>query len=267
MLIVVLAALAAGACFASAGLLQQRAARTRTEDESLSPRLLGDLVRQPMWLGGITLAVLSYGFQALALANGPLSVVQPLIVMEVVFALPVAARLNHVHMGKRDWFGAVLVTGGLAGGLWAAAPSRGDPQCTRRAVAGRPARRRRPGGGSTAGRTSGEWPAAGLVLRGGRRGGDGHAVGAVRHHHQPPAAGLRPVVHRLADVPARRRQHRRSAAHPERVQQRPARGQHAGHRRDRAGHGGGHRRGPLRGEPGRRRSDGTCWPRSVPPWR
>lgn len=127
MLIVVLAALAAGACFASAGLLQQRAARTRTSDESLSPRLLGDLVRQPMWLGGITLAVLSYGFQALALANGPLSIVQPLIVMEVVFALPVSARLNHVRMGRRDWFGAVLVTGGLAAALWAARPTRGDP--------------------------------------------------------------------------------------------------------------------------------------------
>lgn len=127
MWIVFPAALAAGGCFAAAGLLQQRAASTRTSDEALSPKLLLDLVRQPMWLAGISLAVLSYGFQAVALAFGPLSVVQPLIVMEVVFALPVAARLHGMHMAKRDWLGALLVTAGLAVALFGAAPSQGDP--------------------------------------------------------------------------------------------------------------------------------------------
>lgn len=128
MLIAVLAAIAAGACFASAGLLQQRAASTKAPDESLSPRLLADLARQPMWLGGIGLAVASYGFQALALANGPLSVVQPLIVLEVVFALPLSARLNHVRMRLRDWGGAGMVTGGLALALFMASPSKGNPR-------------------------------------------------------------------------------------------------------------------------------------------
>lgn len=127
-LIAVLAAIAAGACFASAGLLQQRAASTRAPDESLSPRLLADLARQPMWLGGISLAVASYGFQGLALANGPLSVVQPLIVLEVVFALPLSARINHVKMRLRDWAGACMVTGGLALALFMAAPSKGAPR-------------------------------------------------------------------------------------------------------------------------------------------
>lgn len=128
MLIAVLAALASGACFASAGLLQQRAAHTKTGDEGLSARLLADLARQPMWLGGISLAVLSYGFQAVALNFGPLSVVQPLIVMEVVFALPIAAKLDRLRLGWRDWLGAGMVTGGLAAALYLADPSAGKPQ-------------------------------------------------------------------------------------------------------------------------------------------
>lgn len=128
MLIAVLAAIAAGACFASAGLLQQRAASALDSDESLSPRLLADLARRPMWLAGIGLAVGSYGFQALALAFGPLSMVQPLIVLEVVFALPLSARLHHLRMKARDWGGAVAVAGGLALALVAAAPSSGEPE-------------------------------------------------------------------------------------------------------------------------------------------
>ena len=124
--IAISSALAAGLCFAVAGILQQRAASTRTPDESLSGRLLVDLAGEPMWLAGIGLAVLSYGFQALALAFGPLALVQPLIAAEVVFALPLAARLDRVPLQPRDWLGAVMVVGGLAVAIAAAAPSRGQ---------------------------------------------------------------------------------------------------------------------------------------------
>lgn len=126
MLIAVLAALAAAASFAGAGILQQRAASQRPDDEALSPRLLTDLARRPMWLAGIGLAVLSYAFQGLALAFGPLSLVQPLIVTELIFALPVAARLNNVRMRARDWLGALAVAGGLAVAIVAASPSGGE---------------------------------------------------------------------------------------------------------------------------------------------
>ncbi|HET7329079.1 MAG TPA: DMT family transporter [Nocardioidaceae bacterium] len=130
MLIAVVAALAAGACFAFAGILQQRVAATRPEGESLSPRLLRDLVRQRLWVAGISLAFLSYAFQGLALAFGPLSLVQPLIVSELIFALPVAARLHNMKLGWRSWIGAVAVGGGLAVAIVAAAPEEGDPQAS-----------------------------------------------------------------------------------------------------------------------------------------
>ncbi len=128
----VLAAIVAGLCFASAGILQQRVASTRPEGESMSPSLLRDLARQKLWVAGISLAVLSYGFQSVALAFGPLSLVQPLIVTELIFALPLSARLHHLSLGGRDWLGALAVGGGLAIAVVSASPSQGDPSATPR---------------------------------------------------------------------------------------------------------------------------------------
>ncbi|WP_240134554.1 DMT family transporter [Streptomyces sp. MUM 178J] len=126
----VVASLAAAACFALAGVLQQRAAARRPDEESLSPALVRHLVRQPMWLGGIGLAVLAYGFQALALAHAPLSLVQPLIVCELVFAIPLAARLARTRLGPREWAGTAAVTCGLAVALLAARPQGGSTEAS-----------------------------------------------------------------------------------------------------------------------------------------
>ncbi|HET7329090.1 MAG TPA: DMT family transporter [Nocardioidaceae bacterium] len=127
MLIAILAAVVAGACFAMAGILQQRVANTRPEGESLSPRLLADLVKQRLWVAGIGLAFLAYAFQGLALAFGPLSLVQPILVVELVFAIPVSAWLHHMKVGWRNWCGVVAVGGGLAVAIAAASPHGGDP--------------------------------------------------------------------------------------------------------------------------------------------
>lgn len=131
MIVVVLAALGAGACFAGAGVLQQRAASARPADEALSWRLVWHLLRQRLWVTGIGLAVVAYGFQALALAFGPLSLVQPLIVCELLFAIPLSARLHGVRLGTREWVGTLAVAGGLAAALATARPSGGDPATAR----------------------------------------------------------------------------------------------------------------------------------------
>lgn len=121
-----LAAVVAGGCFAGANILQQRVASTRPEGESLSWKLLADLARQRLWLAGIGLAVLSYGFQSVALAFGPLALVQPLILSELVVAIPLSARLYDERLGARDWLGVVAVAGGLGTAIAAASPSGGD---------------------------------------------------------------------------------------------------------------------------------------------
>lgn len=126
--ITVLASLCAGVCFGVAGVMQQWAASARPDAEALTARLLGRLARDPLWLGGIGLAVVAYAFQSLALAYGPLSLVQPLIVTELLFAVPLSAWLHRLRLGRREWFGTVAVAAGLALTLLSARPHGGDPQ-------------------------------------------------------------------------------------------------------------------------------------------
>ncbi|GGW71524.1 DMT family transporter [Streptomyces griseoloalbus] len=126
--IAVLASLAAGVCFAVAGVMQQWAAAARPDAEALTARLLGHLARDRLWLCGIALAVVAYGFQSLALAFGPLSLVQPLIVAELVFAVPLSARLHRLRLGRREWSGTLAVAVGLTLALVSARPHGGDPR-------------------------------------------------------------------------------------------------------------------------------------------
>jgi drug/metabolite transporter (DMT)-like permease len=126
-IVAVLAGLAAGGCFALSGVLQQQVASGRPPDESMSLRLILDLVRQRRWLVGLGLAVVSYALQALALAFGPLAVVQPLLVTELLFAIPLSARIRGRRIGLREWGGAGAVAGGLALGIAASDPRGGTP--------------------------------------------------------------------------------------------------------------------------------------------
>lgn len=121
------AALVAGICLAATGLLQQEAASQEPSDRQFSLQLIADLARNRMWLAGIGAAVASYGFQAVALATGPLTLVQPLVVAELLFAIPISARRHHVKLRWREWTGLLAVTGGLVVGIVAADPHRGNP--------------------------------------------------------------------------------------------------------------------------------------------
>lgn len=125
MLIAVLAAIAAGSSFSVGAVLQQSAARQMPEDVALSWRLIATLVRRPVWLLGIGSDFVSFGLQALALAFGPLALVQPLLVCGLLVALPVAVRMRRRRLGAREWLGTVGVAGGLAMFLAAASPSAG----------------------------------------------------------------------------------------------------------------------------------------------
>lgn len=127
MVIAVVAAIAAGGSFAAAGVLQQRAASTRPEKEALSFRLIVDLARDRLWLLGIGFAFLSYVLEALALSYGPLVLVQPLIVSELLFALPISIRWRGMHMSARTWLGTLSVALGLTVGLASASPGAGRP--------------------------------------------------------------------------------------------------------------------------------------------
>ena len=123
--IAVVAALLAAFCFAVAALVQQTVARAAGADEVMHPRLLLDLARRPRWLAGIGLDALSFFILALALAFGPLALVQPLASLDVLFALPLIARLQGRRLTMGDGIGAVTVAGGIVIFLAVAPPTGG----------------------------------------------------------------------------------------------------------------------------------------------
>jgi drug/metabolite transporter (DMT)-like permease len=81
--------------------------------------------RHRLWLGGIACDIGGFIAQAAALRLGQLAVVQPVLVLSVVFALPLGARLSHQRVGRREAAAAALVVAALAGFLAIANPSGG----------------------------------------------------------------------------------------------------------------------------------------------
>jgi drug/metabolite transporter (DMT)-like permease len=122
--IAVVVALLAACCFAVGSLLQQGAARDSGVGV-LSVRGLLGLLRERRWLAGVGLDLFSFALQGLALAFGPLALVQPLAATDVLFALPLIARRHRRRLTRRDIAGALMVTAGVCLFLTVSPPSGG----------------------------------------------------------------------------------------------------------------------------------------------
>ena len=121
----VIFALAAGFSNAVNVLTQHKAsisAPTRVEGW----RLALYLPRQPLWLLGVAAAVGSFAFQALALHNGPMSVVQPLLVTELVFVLLLRRVWIHQDVARAAWAAVGVVCVALAVFLAVGEPTGGS---------------------------------------------------------------------------------------------------------------------------------------------
>lgn len=124
MLAVVCALLAAG-LYAVASVLQQRTASAESTEHALRLGLLTRLAQNPVWLLGVLADVTGFLFQIIALGNGAIVVVQPLLVTGLLFALPIGARWGGARLRALDWVGAVAVCAGLAVFLTVAQPAAG----------------------------------------------------------------------------------------------------------------------------------------------
>jgi hypothetical protein len=122
----VISALAGAACFAAASALQHHSAGTIPAFTGFSPRGLSrfvwDTLRHPRWLAGAGADVVGLGFHALALNQGPLTLVQPVLVTGVIFALPFRAALDRRPPGRTEMVMAAVLAAGLALFLVAATP-------------------------------------------------------------------------------------------------------------------------------------------------
>lgn len=123
MLLPVLFALAAALSNALATVLQRKATLTVPKAEGLRVGLILDLLRRPVWLVGIAAVITAGVCQAVALATGPITVVQPLFVLELPLALVIATALLQGRLSRAGWLAVCAVVVGLGVVLLAASPA------------------------------------------------------------------------------------------------------------------------------------------------
>jgi drug/metabolite transporter (DMT)-like permease len=115
-------ALLAAVAFALAATLWQKATLGPTGISWRHPSSVLALLTRWVWLLGLLAQIVGVVLQAAALDRGRVSIVQPLLVTTVVWALPLGYFLAHQAIGAREVLGAAIIVAGLA--LFA---SFGDP--------------------------------------------------------------------------------------------------------------------------------------------
>ncbi len=108
--IAVLLALGCAVCVAIGDVMQQRATHRITDTSRSNLQLFVKLFENRRWRWGALILVGSLALQAAALGQGSVLLVQALLVLSLLFALPISARLAHRTVTLREWIWAVLLT-------------------------------------------------------------------------------------------------------------------------------------------------------------
>lgn len=123
-----LLAVLAACANAVSSVLQRKANREMPSEYSLRLSLIRQLLHRPVWFAGVTGIIAGFVLQAAALGSGQLSVVEPILVVELPLTLVLASRVFHSSLQSREWAAALGMTAGLAGLLYFLSPSAGSPQ-------------------------------------------------------------------------------------------------------------------------------------------
>jgi hypothetical protein len=115
----------AAALSSAVNLITQHSASVGAPKREKGWRLVAYLFRQPPWLLGWIAAAGAFAFQAVALHHGQLSVVQPILVTELVFVLVLRRVWIGQDVARAAWAAALVVCGALAAFLVAAEPTGG----------------------------------------------------------------------------------------------------------------------------------------------
>ncbi|PZS40578.1 MAG: hypothetical protein DLM62_02160 [Pseudonocardiales bacterium] len=122
------AAVAGAASFGLASAVQQRATKEVPTTGTLDPRLILELIQRPVWMLGVGTVVVGLSLQLVALAFGPLVLVQPLLVTGVLFGAVFAALLAHRRVDRLIVLGALGCVAGLSAFLLFAQPTDASTQ-------------------------------------------------------------------------------------------------------------------------------------------
>lgn len=107
----VLLSLVSAVAYAGAALVQERVAATTTDADGTGGTFAP--LHRGSWWASVVLNASGALLHVVALAYGPLSLVQPLGALTIVFALPMAAMFLGRRAGRAAWRGALLSTVGL----------------------------------------------------------------------------------------------------------------------------------------------------------
>jgi drug/metabolite transporter (DMT)-like permease len=102
----VIAATGAALVFGVSSVAEQRGTNRVKTEKALSPKILLDLVREPLWVTAIGGTVLGFILQIVALKYGPLALVEPILVCDLIFAVLINSYL------RKRWEAGLL--GGVA---------------------------------------------------------------------------------------------------------------------------------------------------------
>ncbi|MFI8089819.1 DMT family transporter [Streptomyces sp. NPDC086080] len=105
----VLLSFVSAVAYAGGAIVQEQVAVSSPGTQQYAP------LRRPGWWAAVALNGLGGLLHVVALAYGPLSLVQPLGALTIVFALPMAALFVGRKAGATAWRGAIMATAGLAG--------------------------------------------------------------------------------------------------------------------------------------------------------
>ena len=119
--------LVSAVAYAGGAIVQERVA-VSSPDQEYAP------LRRPSWWAAVALNGTGGLLHVVALAYGPLSLVQPLGALTIVFALPMAALFVGRKAGSTAWRGAIMATIGLAGLLSLVGTSDGQSLSTAQRV-------------------------------------------------------------------------------------------------------------------------------------
>jgi drug/metabolite transporter (DMT)-like permease len=123
--ITVLLALAAAGLFALGAVLQQRIAMAYPDHVAHRAMFMLQLCRHPTWLAGVAATAGGFVFHAAALGTGEIVVVEPILSLTLVLALPLGALLSKQRITQRDLVASVVVAAALGAFLVLSNPAAG----------------------------------------------------------------------------------------------------------------------------------------------
>ena len=129
----VVTAVASALVLGVSSVADQRSTKRVKTERALSPRIIEDLIRQPLWLIAIGANIVGFALQVVALAFGSIAVVQPILACDLMFAVLIGQYVWRRPDGKptnvkRMLAGVAATTAGVAGFLAIGQPSAGTTQ-------------------------------------------------------------------------------------------------------------------------------------------